>query len=568
MVKILTEKAQKLRKYLRQYLGNKESHEAKRSNRKLSMPIETKESSLIVPEGVAEKLEVLELPAVVLERVPEINITCNSTVEEGAPVVLPSRVPVAVLEPKPLISFRIVGTLRERFEVLDLSSLAVPVSPTLRRPELRFQVVDDLPEEIKVEKPLMEVVPKQYVELSDLSLRREESLLREVGDFLRRITCNLGGATGIDRPVLIIAQKPSRQRPRAAGEVGGSTDYIRHVALVCRELYRILGKRGKPQPLWIRFSGEESDECMLLEISSLTSTENHVIVLENVRPGHLERFRLLDRLRELYSQGLGFIILYTDRVEGVYEVLIREVGDHSLPEVIRVEGFYLPPDAWYQLAELFWGYVDERVSSFDEAVGLAEKKFYEKLREAYRRTRLKLWVNFDENEGFEHRALKMKIIEIVARSLGARTLEEVIELIKEGVIKTEFSLGEEKDREKRRADIYVHTAGGDVYIEIETLYGVGDPVQKIRQTLDKYLGEEGGKFGGSRVGDAKIAVVLIGIHAILYLRELLSIKETYARDHGLNVEFYTIDMREDRLVPLGEILERLREIASHIKPLV
>jgi len=60
--------------------------------------------------------------------------------------------------------------------------------------------------------------------------------------------------------------------------------------------------------------------------------------------------------------------------------------------------------------------------------------------------------------------MKIIVIEILAKELGARSKEDVVRMLKEGVIETECDLGN-----GRRADICVRR--NQRFVEIETFYG-------------------------------------------------------------------------------------------------
>lgn len=87
---------------------------------------------------------------------------------------------------------------------------------------------------------------------------------------------------------------------------------------------------------------------------------------------------------------------------------------------------------------------------------------------------------------------------------------------------------------------------GPVYYEVETLYGTGDPVAKLNETLDKY-------------GEAEeVRVVIPNVQAMLFLPDLL-LTERVIRRHRQAVSFWTMDLSQlhadglEGLVPLREL---------------
>jgi len=88
-------------------------------------------------------------------------------------------------------------------------------------------------------------------------------------------------------------------------------------------------------------------------------------------------------------------------------------------------------------------------------------------------------------------------------------------------------------------------------IEVETLYGAGfNPLDKIdHETLRRYLGH----------GVRKVKVVVLPLPFLIYLKQLIELRELYGEKYGIDVEFYTINLKEERLVPMSEVIDQLRE---------
>jgi hypothetical protein len=88
------------------------------------------------------------------------------------------------------------------------------------------------------------------------------------------------------------------------------------------------------------------------------------------------------------------------------------------------------------------------------------------------------------------------------------------------------------------------------FVEVETFYGTGDPIEKLdRITLRKYIDR------AKRVD----VVILNGLLAILYARGLKKLASIYAKHHNITVNFYVPDFREKKLVPLGRLLDLMKE---------
>jgi hypothetical protein len=140
--------------------------------------------------------------------------------------------------------------------------------------------------------------------------------------------------------------------------------------------------------------------------------------------------------------------------------------------------------------------------------------------------------------------MKVFAAECLARELGRRSESEIAEALKSGLVRTEHEFG------GGRADIYVPSQ--QRFVEVETFYGTEDPVKKKLHgmTLSKYINR------ANRVD----VVILNGLLVVLYAHRLLSLAEVYREDHRITVNFYVPNFKEERLVPLKEILDLLKKL--------
>jgi hypothetical protein len=324
--------------------------------------------------------------------------------------------------------------------------------------------------------------------------------------------------------------------------------YVYSVALICRELYRIV-KGGKAEPRWLSEGKEEIEESM--------KAGNRIFVIDDAKSELLPQFdkitnasdlatrvkesKLLDRLKELFSQDYGFIIFHIkDKWINEFAYILQQ--QYYIPKVIPLD----PPTKMeynekISLAKVCWGFVDTHGPTFDEIFGNAEKNYYKLLEDKSKDIELKHYIKGDENAGFEHEVLKLIAIKALAKELGAKNKEDVIEYLKQGKIKTEYEFN------NFRADIFIPEQNR--YIEIETLYGTEDPISKKldKETLSKY----------KNMNVNNIDIVLLGLHLLLYAKYLYELKKIYKEEHNIKVNFYTIDVKNERLVPIKEIKEIL-----------
>lgn len=145
--------------------------------------------------------------------------------------------------------------------------------------------------------------------------------------------------------------------------------------------------------------------------------------------------------------------------------------------------------------------------------------------------------------------MKVIVVECLARELGAVSRDDIEKMLKNGRIRTECELGG-----SGRADVCVEGPKEHRFVEIGTFYDTGDPVMKLdKETLRKYM-----ERGVRRVD----VILLTGLHALLYAQELVKLREIYHKEHGLEVNFYVPNVKDGRLIPLGEVLQQLRDAMS------
>jgi hypothetical protein len=355
----------------------------------------------------------------------------------------------------------------------------------------------------------------------------------------------------LDRPVCIILSKRAND------------SFVMSVALICREIYRIV-KGGGPDPRWISTGLKDEIERnlragdmifiiddqrgeLLPDFSKIRSCSEF---LEKV-----DREMLLDRLHEFFSQNLGFVIFHINEkwANQFAKVLEEKVGSY-------IHIVYMSPPNWdpqvkVGFAEACWGFVKcERCEdkTFDEIFGQCEKKFFGELKKLGEDVELQHYIEKDENASEEHESMKAIVVECLAKELGATSKEDVIQILKKDKIRTEYKL-----EDKGRADVYLTIPPGR-FIEIETFYGRGDPVNRLnKDTLSKYKGKD--------INQVDI-ILLNGVQALLYVRRLVRLADLYWKEYSLKVNFYIPNINEKKLVPLRDVLDMLKNVISSLKP--
>jgi hypothetical protein len=368
--------------------------------------------------------------------------------------------------------------------------------------------------------------------------------------FLRELSIVAKNAI-MDTPICIVLPKRS------------DDSFINSVAIITREIYRIV-KGGKPGSRWI-------SEGLKEEIERYLRAEDMIFIIDDSKSKLLPEFNkiviageekvnvnielLIDRLREFFSQHLGFLIFHVnERWASKFAELLREKAWIYVKKenVIKVPSPNWPPQVKKELAKILWDFVEGEGDTFDEIFADSEEKFLKELREIDKDL-IFHWIKEDKSAGEEHENMKAIIVECLAKELGAKNRDEIIQMLKDNVIETECELGS-----GRRADICIKKFGIDRYIEIETFYGTGDPVRKLdKETLSKYIGKK----------DVRIDIVLLtGIQMLLYAKELIRLAKLYEKEHGLRVGFYIPNIRERRLISLEQVLSELKKIFNFYKP--
>jgi len=409
------------------------------------------------------------------------------------------------------------------------SSIAKPASPVVPEPIEKKLIIDGARE---FSKTIIEESPE---------VREEEVFVPPLFEELRRTTL-------IGRPVCIVLPKRAYD------------SFVKSVAIICREIYRIV-KGGKPEPRWI-------SEGLKDEIERYLKAEGMVFVVDDSECKLLPNFRkilsaaeflekvnksmILDRVREFFSQGFGFIIFHiSERWASQFaNMLEKEVPNAN---IIKVPSPSWQPKVKAVLATVCWGFIEEEGQTFDEIFGRCEEKFFRELKEASEDVMLTHWIKEDESAGYEHEGMKVIVVECLAKELGAVSKDDVVRMLKERIIETEHEISG-----GGRADIYLDAPSVQRFVEIETFYGREDPIKRLdKDTLSKYIGR----------GIGRVDVVLLtGIQALLYAGRLIELANVYSKEHGLKVNFYLPNIRERRLVPLREVFRMLKDAIGPLKP--
>jgi len=397
-----------------------------------------------------------------------------------------------------------------------------------------------------------------------------EGEIEEVENAVDRALFGLGRLVP-DRPLLIFAE-----------HVKGF-GYIEFLKRVLREVYRVrVG--GLPEPKHV---SNVADLQMLIPsevgaggrifVIDLVSGDLGKVLKEGDVKGSSQaslRERIRDRLRELFSQGYGFIVIYGDyyvdnHVSGAQAEVLRE---GALKNYLLTTWKQISPETskkilYVLLANLMWGRVGEPEmdykGNFDRFVVELEDEYWKALEGALKDFNVQVLVRpsaeGDEagRESMSHYLTKAFMVNYLVSRLteefkGKGTKEDEARRRALGCVSTEHQPG----GANVRYDVYVKDkdANSDcgsmskLVVEVETLYGTGTALHKVLDTIESRV----------NAGADRLWVVVPNPQAVIYLPQLLRL-ERYARElfKGKEIEFYTLDVKGGAPVRLVEVARRL-----------
>jgi len=338
-----------------------------------------------------------------------------------------------------------------------------------------------------------------------------------------------------ERPVVIVA------RPTSFG-------YVEFLKRVLREIYRVRSG-GLPEPkhvstledlrLLLPVDVGAGKRLFVLDLSQGRAQEPEAEDRLEVKGRDLERLR--DRLRELFSQALGFFVIYGD-VSSIWEPLLTEAvrGYASVvpsPVEVSMRPGRLP--FYVLLANVMWGRISDPVldykrlgfRDFDEFVVWLEDEYWRRLGEVSFEVLYKTKPSAGERESELHYLAKAFVVRHLAERVGLHCVETEKE---EGAVVFDVVVDHEK----------AVTCGSlqGLVVEVETLYGTGTVVHKLVETV-------------KRAGKRKMWIVVPNPQAVIYLPLLLRTRRELRKEH--DVEFYTLDVTSRGLVRLTDVATML-----------
>jgi len=400
----------------------------------------------------------------------------------------------------------------DRTAQILLNFVAIPNAVTFVRPsEVRIKTIDAVCHARSATAPSV-----------------QEIAVEEFEDPIKDTFGSVGFKMLSERPIIILAEKPEDK----------NLEYIEFLKRILREVYRTRAK-GLPAPTHISTDFEE----IKLDIKAGKSV--YVIDLDSAKMEKQSERYLIDRIKELYSQNFGFIVLYGSKssIKAIKSLWMPDIrGFSRLPKYVEVR--IEDREAIFTLANLFWGIIEKATMdepiNLDEYVVKLEDDFYAKIEETANDLRSVLIVepSKEDEEGLEgesivHYGIKAFVVNYLTKFENV-PLEN---------IQTEFEFGD------AIIDVFVkHPEHGDIAIEVETLYGTTIPLLKLKKRIESRL----------RKG-LKTWIVIPNPQFMIYLKEISALRAFYKkRCHDL-VEFWTLDIRSNKLISFRELITKIKD---------
>lgn len=354
------------------------------------------------------------------------------------------------------------------------------------------------------------------------------------------------GSIASREPICVVAAKSDDDKYRQTLETLCREQFRQHVGgkphadlLASTEVETIEQTRVQNRIVSI----DDSDSGFF-EFTSRIDQDVTAELLEEESSGDLERLRM--RIDEFFSEGLGYLLLFVeDRFAGdLYEHLRSAKEIRESNEIIQLRLRPLPDDVKREIVRLAWGnvHIDTDGRELDHLFHTAEDRFKDALKP---RGEVEEITSHDENpESRMHYWVKCFVVEYLLNREGLKPISNYTRPdLKQKVMTEEQPWGDSNPR----PDVYLPRSGGA--FEIETLYESDH--KKITRTIDKYEG-------------TNVKQVNVIVPNLTCLRNLDAVlRKTQEKPGEMfqnDVKFWTLNLAERELMPLGDLCQDLNEL--------
>lgn len=328
------------------------------------------------------------------------------------------------------------------------------------------------------------------------------------------------------------------------GELQGDS-HCGALMTICARIYREK-KGGTPEPYQLTHLTDDFKN----EIIKWMKAEDKIFLAElkekdwkKLKESKNDWDYLLDRIKDLYIQNCGFII-FNKRINLEFPI------EHHAIKILDIKPQKLDTKLKNSISSMIWGFVDlDELGTFDRVFESAKKKFEGQLEKDADEEPYFTATKEHDGESPEHFEIKVFLV---------RCLTKVLKL-KNHEIQNEIQV--EVEHGGVIPDIWVPVRS-EVY-EVETLFGGGNhPLNKIKTTIGKY--DELPEI-------KKINIVLDNLTFLRHIEGLSKMEHTYntrkgwGGENGRSVEFHTLDLQKNALVPMDEVIERLKQLQKMLE---
>ena len=415
--------------------------------------------------------------------------------------ILPEKPKIDTVKPilkLPLVERKYIEIKKPEVETIQKHTKITP-----KFPQLKDNLVD---EKISLESST-KVQELDTSEESISSLEEDPSLLPVIPDIMLDPSSegeSLGAVIQEEGPVYVIVTQ----------------ELYEIITMLCALVYRIKSKEGLPStwvenqvgPLFLDRTLIERD-LVIMPAKDIVDSFEKGYDAEKVA----KEFK--ERIEGIYKEGrFRFIVLNTsiENLDKVVELLKVRLARY-VPKLLIYKPKKMDPEAWGLLVRTCWGFVksDKPGEDYNEYA----KIFQEQIQRIVKQVRNKLpgpkWPKSSPTDESElHKYLKYVVINHFIEN----------EDIDPDEIETEFG--------EPPIDVYVKNKNKNIAVEIETLYGRGDPSDRINELLRRYYEKE---FKG------QLWLVFPNQQALLFCEDIIKLTKDY-RKKGLKVEPYILDI--------------------------
>ncbi|MEM0328130.1 MAG: hypothetical protein QXN53_06120 [Thermoproteota archaeon] len=559
-----------------------EEEERRRKEKELKVTVPEKEEEITEITPPKKEEERAEIPFIKLEKVSELGLKKLELCEEIPKIEKEGRtIPVPIIklqEPSLMLreyelDYKIPHIEKtKRLLTVPIIRAKLPPKPPILLAEFDKEIRK--PSKIvlpKVRVPIYQkgiiASPKFLLESFDSTiseqlkerLERKEEAKRELPiESIEKIEAEPGvpslGAEGEEVPELFnlifstSGGKIDSDNPKVIGLKELENDaHIGVLRTLCMRIYREkVG--GKPKPIII--SKIRKDEFKR-EVEKWMEAEDRIFSVGLEESEGLDKDfwdSVQDRIEELFSQRFGFII---------FNKPIFFFPKHHIVDIINIEPKKMSLELKKEIASIIWGFVrldDVDSPRFDHIFEVARKRFETKLREIGEPylTATKRDKGLHEADDL-HYPIKLFIVKYLAREMNLKHLDQIKEMIQ-----TEYEgLGD------YRPDIYVAPSAekfANQIFEVETLFGQGNyPLKKIDETIEKYE-----KASWAH----KVNIILDNLTFLRHINELRKKMNLHRSlqikgKRKFDLEFYTLDLQNEKLISLLDVAEKLKQCLEH-----